>query len=79
MSDCALEFANVIAAGDDTRPHWHIYYSGYYVGIILPAAHSWHVWFKEIDLGAFDSLEDAQRAVAEWYYGPIAGMHNMQQ
>ena len=55
------------------RVSWHIYYGAYYVGIINPAGERWRVWLNGVTLGEFGSLDEAKRAVAEWYYGPGAG------
>jgi hypothetical protein len=72
MAERLLKFSRVVAAGDDARGYLHIYYGCHYVGCILPGSAGWRVWFKEIGLGEFDSLESAQSAVAQWYYGPEA-------
>ncbi len=67
MPDRLLEFSSVAAGGSE---YWHVYYNRYYVGRILGAPGNWSVWHVELLLGDFAELEDAKRAVAEWYYGP---------
>jgi len=69
MADRALEFSKVIA-GHNVHGYWHIYYKRYFVGTISPAGEHWRVRHLDVDVGAFDSVGEAQRAVAEWYYGP---------
>ena len=69
MAECLLKFSRVVAAGGE-RGYLQIYYGRHYVGCILPGCAYCHVWFKELDLGQFDSLEAAQQAITEWYHGP---------
>jgi hypothetical protein len=65
-----LNFSSVAAGGNS---HWHIYYGRYYVGSIHGSCGGgWSVWHLECRLGDFAELEEAKRAVAEWYYGPGA-------
>ena len=65
--DRLLSFSSVAAGGNS---HWHIYYGRYYVGSIHGSSGSWSVRHLELLLGDFAELEEAKRAVAEWYYGP---------
>ena len=67
--DRLLAFSSVAAGGDS---HWHIYYGRYYVGTITRSYGAWCAWHLGLLLGTFATLEDAKRAVAEWYYGPGA-------
>ena len=67
--DRLLRFSSVVAGGNG---HWHIYYGRYYVGSINGSCGRWCVRHLECRLGDFAGLEDAKRAVAEWYYGPGA-------
>ncbi len=71
MADRLLNFSPLHAGS--ALVSWHIYYGAYYVGIINPAGERWRVWMHGLQLGEFDVLNDAKRAVAEWYYGPGAG------
>jgi hypothetical protein len=73
MPDRALEFSKVIA-GYNVRGYWHIYYRRYFVGTIRPAGddESWRVTHLDVDMGRFDSIDEATRAVEEWYYGCCA-------
>jgi hypothetical protein len=68
-SNRLLAFSSVAAGGNS---YWHIYYGRYYVGRILRSRIGWGVWHLEMLLGDFAELEEAKRAVAEWYYGPYA-------
>jgi hypothetical protein len=68
----ALEFGHVIA-GHDNRGYWHVYYRRYYVGTLTPTEDDrWAANLHDIDLGRFASLQAAQRAVAQEFYGPDA-------
>jgi len=68
-SDRLLSFSSVEGGGQGC---WYIYYGKYYVGRILRSHLGWCVWHLEIRLGDFSALEEAKRAVAQWYYGPRA-------
>jgi len=66
-----LKLTPVSTAGDYVRACWHVYYGSFYVGIVRPCAgDSWRVWLHGVALGEFGSLDEARRAVAQWYYGP---------
>ena len=69
--DRLLKFSLVEAGGSE---YWHVYYGRYFVGAIHGSCEGgWCVWHLELLLGDFAELEEAKRAVAEWYYGPDAG------
>ena len=70
MPDPLLKLSSVNAGA--ARASWHVYYGANYVGIINLAGERWRVWLHELQLGEFDALNGAKRAVAEWYYGPGA-------
>jgi hypothetical protein len=67
MPECLLELTPVAADGGD---RWHIYYRNYYVGCIVVGAERCRVWMYGQTTGTFGSLDDAKKAVREWYYGP---------
>lgn len=70
MPDCLLNLTSVSTAGDYVRACWHVYYGKFYVGIIRPyAGDAWRVWLHGVTLGEYESLDEAKRAVAQWYYG----------
>lgn len=68
----ALEFGHVVA-GHDRRGYYHVYYRRYYIGTLTALTDGgWAASVHDIDLGRFASLEAAQRAVAQEFYGPEA-------
>ena len=73
MPDCLLKLTPVATAGDYVRAAWHVYYGALYVGIIRPCSgDAWRAELHGVALGEFGSLDEAKRAVTEWYYGPDA-------
>ena len=66
-----LKLTPVSTAGDYVRACWHIYYGAFYVGIVRPCAgDGWRVSLHGVALGEFGPLDEARRAVTQWYYGP---------
>ena len=72
MPDSLLRFSNVVA-GREVLGGVQVYYAGFYVGKISHSCGIWSARLHDILLGEFAALDDARRAVAEWYYGPRSG------